>query len=71
MADCLWQRLKKSMAQGDNKTGQKVTNSIFVITHKEIRKIPKTQTVTYEGASWTFDPKKQTCIKSVSPPGAT
>jgi hypothetical protein len=36
-----------SMAQGDNKTGQKGTNSIFVMTHEEIKKIPKTQTVTY------------------------
>jgi hypothetical protein len=36
-----------SMAQGDNKTGQKGTNSIFVMTHKEIKKIPKLQTVTY------------------------
>ncbi len=24
------------MAQGDNKTGQKGTNSVFVMTHKEI-----------------------------------
>jgi hypothetical protein len=30
-----------SMAQGNNKTGQKRTNSIFVMTHKEIKKIPK------------------------------
>ena len=36
-----------SMAQGNNKTGQKRTNSIFVMTHEEIKKIPKTQTVTY------------------------
>jgi hypothetical protein len=35
------------MAQGDNKTGQKGTNSIFVMTHDEIKLIPKTQTVTY------------------------
>ncbi len=36
-----------SMAQGNNKTGQKGTNSIFVMMHEEIKKIPKVQTVTY------------------------
>jgi hypothetical protein len=35
------------MAQGNQKTGQNGTNSIFVITHKEIARIPKSQTVTY------------------------
>jgi hypothetical protein len=29
------------MAQGDNKTGQKGTNSIFVMTHNEIKLIPR------------------------------
>ena len=35
------------MAQGDKKTGQKGTNSIFVMTHDEIKLIPRTQTITY------------------------
>jgi hypothetical protein len=35
------------MAQGNNKTGQKRTNSILVMTHAEINHIPKIQTVTY------------------------
>ncbi len=35
------------MAQGDEKTGQKGTNSIFVMTHDKIAHIPKNQTVTY------------------------
>ena len=35
------------MAQGDNKTGQKGTNSIFVMTHAEISRIPQDRTVTY------------------------
>jgi hypothetical protein len=35
------------MAQGDDKAGQKGTNSIFVMTHTEIPCIPKNQTVTY------------------------
>jgi hypothetical protein len=47
-----------SMAQGDNKTGQKGTNSIFVMTHEEIRKIPKTQTVTYALVVVDFQPPK-------------
>jgi hypothetical protein len=34
------------MAQGDNKTDQKGTNSIFVMLHNEIKKIPTNQTVT-------------------------
>jgi hypothetical protein len=35
------------MAQGNNNTGQKGTTSIFVMTHNEIKLIPKTQTITY------------------------
>jgi hypothetical protein len=34
-------------AQGDEKTGTPGTDSIFVLTHKEIKKIPKDRTVTY------------------------
>jgi hypothetical protein len=35
------------MAQGDNKTGQQGTNSIFVMTHYDIRHIPPDRTITY------------------------
>jgi hypothetical protein len=35
------------MAQGDDKTGQKGMNSIFVITHAEIPHISNSQNVTY------------------------
>jgi hypothetical protein len=35
------------MAQGDLKTGQKGTNSIFVMTHDKILQILQEQTVTY------------------------
>jgi len=35
------------MAQGDNKTGQKGTNAIFVMTHAEILLIPADCTITY------------------------
>jgi hypothetical protein len=47
------------MAQGDNKTGQKGTNAIFVMTHKEILLIPADRTITY--AWWVvvdFRPQK-------------
>jgi hypothetical protein len=36
------------MAQGDDKTGQKGTNSIFVMTHEEIAMAKK------EGKTWTY-----------------
>jgi hypothetical protein len=35
------------MAQGDHKACQEGTHSIFVMTHEEIARIPKQQTVTY------------------------
>ena len=47
-----------SVAQGDNKAGQKGTNSIFVMRHEEIRKIPKTQTVNYARVIMDFQPPK-------------
>ncbi len=46
------------MAQGDNKTGQKGTNFIFVMTHDEIQTIPKNQTVTYARIVVDFHPQK-------------
>jgi hypothetical protein len=49
------------MAQGDNKTGQKGTNSVFVMTHKEIdiAKEPQaTHGLTQESLS-AIDPKKR------------
>ena len=36
-----------NLAQGDDKTGEKGTNSIFVMSHNEIANIPKGRTVTY------------------------
>jgi hypothetical protein len=52
------------MTQGDNKTGQKGTNSVFVMTHKEI------DVLTRE-SWWTTDPKKKILIKSESQSVAT
>ncbi len=46
------------MVQGNNKTGQKGTNSIFFITHEEIRLIPTSQTVTYARVVVNFFPQK-------------
>jgi hypothetical protein len=37
----------EGMAQGNNTTGQKGSNSIFVMTHAQIPLIPKKQTITY------------------------
>ncbi len=47
-----------SMAQGDNKTGQKGTNSIFVMTHGKILLIPADQTVMYARVVVDFFPQK-------------
>jgi hypothetical protein len=46
------------MAQGDRKTGQKETNSIFVMTHDEIKLIPRDCTVTYAWVIVDFRPQK-------------
>jgi hypothetical protein len=46
------------MVQGDNKTGQKGTNSIFVMTHDDIAQIPKNQTLIYARVVVDFCPQK-------------
>ena len=46
------------MAQGDNKTDQKGTNSIFVMAHHEIKLIQKNCTVTYARVVVDFRPQK-------------
>ena len=46
------------MAQGDKKTGQKGTNSIFVMTHDDIKLIPCTQTIKYARVVVNFHPQK-------------
>jgi hypothetical protein len=47
------------MAQGDNKTGQKGTNSIFVMNHIEIALIPGDRVVTYAGIVVDHRPQKE------------
>jgi hypothetical protein len=46
------------MVQGNHKTGQKGTNSIIVMTHKEIARIPNQQTVTNARVVVNFCPQK-------------
>ena len=46
------------MAQGDMKTGQKGTNSIFVMRHDKIKIIPKDRTITYARVVVDFRPQK-------------
>jgi hypothetical protein len=45
------------MAQGDNKTVQLGTNSIFVMTHAEILLIPADCTITYARVIIDFCPQ--------------
>jgi hypothetical protein len=47
-----------SMAQGNLKTGQKGTNSIFVMMHAEIENIPQNQTAAYARMVVSFHPQK-------------
>jgi hypothetical protein len=55
-----------SMAQGNLKTGQKGTNSIFVMTHEEIKNIPRNQTVTYARVVVNFCPQKADLSQLIS-----
>ena len=48
----------RGMAQGDKKTGQKGTNAIFVMTHKEILLIPADCTSTYAQVVVDFRPQQ-------------
>ena len=47
------------MAQGDSKTGQKGTNSMFVMTHNEIPNIPSDRVVTYAKVVVDYRPQKE------------
>jgi hypothetical protein len=46
------------MAQGDNKTGQQGTNSIFFMNHEDILHIPNNRTITYARVIVDFRPQK-------------
>eukprot|EP00956_Cyclotella_meneghiniana_P014140 scaffold21040_cov41-Cyclotella_meneghiniana.AAC.5 len=47
-----------NLAQGDNKTGEKGTNTIFVMNHDEIANIPRGRTVTYGRIVIDYRPQK-------------
>ena len=46
------------MAQGDNKIGQQGTDSIFVMTHDDIRHLPTNRTITYARVVVDIRPQK-------------
>ena len=46
------------MAQGDERTGEEGTNSISVVSHDEIRSIPKDRVVTYASIVIDYCPPK-------------
>ncbi len=46
------------MTQGNKKTKQEGTNSIFVMTHEENKCIPQNQTITYARAVVDICPQK-------------
>ena len=47
-----------NLAQGDNRTGEKGTNSLFVMTHEQILRIPKDKVVTYGRIVIDYRPQK-------------
>jgi hypothetical protein len=59
------------MAQGDEKMGQKGINSIFVMTHNEIKRIPSDPTVTYARVVVNFCLQKSDPTEYESPWEAT
>eukprot|EP00804_Cyclotella_cryptica_P022286 CCRYP_018107-RA/>CCRYP_018107-RA protein AED:0.34 eAED:0.44 QI:0/0/0/1/0/0/3/0/606 len=47
-----------NLAQGDRKTGEKGTNTMFVMTHSQVRDIPRDRTVTYGHVVVGYRPQK-------------
>eukprot|EP00804_Cyclotella_cryptica_P028752 CCRYP_008237-RA/>CCRYP_008237-RA protein AED:0.41 eAED:0.41 QI:0/0/0/1/0/0/2/0/217 len=54
-----------NLAQGDNKTGEKGTSTMFAMTHTEIRNIPREQTITYGQVVVDYRPQKEdpNCVR--------
>ena len=46
------------LAQGDDLTGEKSSNTVFVMTHDKIARIPKEKTVTYARVIPDYRPQK-------------
>ena len=53
-----------NLAQGDLKTGEKGTNSIFVITYDQIKQISKDRVVTYARIVVDYRAKKRAQTES-------
>ena len=53
-----WGKEWENLAQGDEKTNTAGTDSLFVMTHKDIRNIPKYGTVTYAQMVVNYRPQK-------------
>eukprot|EP00804_Cyclotella_cryptica_P004885 CCRYP_004953-RA/>CCRYP_004953-RA protein AED:0.21 eAED:0.22 QI:0/0/0/1/0.5/0.33/3/0/1060 len=47
-----------NLAQGDRETGEKGTNTMFVMTHAQIRDIPRDRTITYGRVVVDYRPQK-------------
>eukprot|EP00804_Cyclotella_cryptica_P015310 CCRYP_005417-RA/>CCRYP_005417-RA protein AED:0.07 eAED:0.07 QI:0/-1/0/1/-1/1/1/0/1190 len=47
-----------NLAQGDKKTGEKGTNTMFVMTHSQVKNIPRDRTVTYGRVVVDYRPQK-------------
>eukprot|EP00804_Cyclotella_cryptica_P016363 CCRYP_009915-RA/>CCRYP_009915-RA protein AED:0.19 eAED:0.12 QI:0/0/0/1/0/0/2/0/920 len=54
-----------NLAQGDRKTSEKGTNTMFVMTHAQIRDIPRDRTITYERVVVDYRPQKDdpNCVR--------
>jgi len=48
-----------SQAQGDNKTGKKGSDTLFVLDHEQIKAIPKDRTITYARLVVDYRPQKE------------
>eukprot|EP00804_Cyclotella_cryptica_P017050 CCRYP_003285-RA/>CCRYP_003285-RA protein AED:0.19 eAED:0.21 QI:0/0/0/1/1/1/2/0/900 len=48
-----------NLAQGDRKTGEKGTNTMFVMTHTQVRDIPRDRTITYGRIVVDYRPQKE------------
>eukprot|EP00804_Cyclotella_cryptica_P024014 CCRYP_020050-RA/>CCRYP_020050-RA protein AED:0.24 eAED:0.19 QI:0/0/0/0.8/0.25/0/5/0/1018 len=47
-----------NLAQGDKKTGEKGTNTMFVMTHAQVRDIPRDRSITYGQVVVDYRPQK-------------
>ena len=57
MADSVWERFWRDGARR-SENRQKGTNSIFIMTHDEIKLMPRIQTITYSNVVADFCPQK-------------